>query len=96
MIKYYYTFGSIYTSMIKSVEDLLTKKKEVSRRSLGISNVKWQHKFRFSFACLFVREVKGFDRKIEEKEIEGSNVGLETMPRILEPIKQSNLPLLFF
>ena len=31
-----------------------------------------------------MREVKGFDRKIEEKETEGSNVG------------QSNLPLLFF
>ena len=43
-----------------------------------------------------MREVKGFDRKIEEKEIEGSNVGLETIPRILERIKQSNLPLLFF
>ena len=70
--------------MIKSVEDLLTKKKKDSRRYLGISNVKWQPKFRFSFACLFVREVKGFDRKIEEKETEGSNVG------------QSNLPLLFF
>ena len=74
----------------------------------------------FQLACLFEREVKDFDRKIEEKviscfshtrrtgndsahaparlekEMEGSNVGLETIPRILERIKLSNLPLLFF
>ena len=73
----------------------------------------------FQLACLFEREDKDFDRKIEEviscfshtrrtgndsahaparleKEIVGSNVGLETITRILKRIKQSNLPLLFF